>query len=161
MKGDYYRLTNPFETGNMTAWQHVSKDKSPIKSQDIPVIDLALSLRGKLVRPDICKGAVDVPFYIEDISVIQNGVDLFNQIITMEPPSYIRYALWARTFQTAVNSFRLRPRLWSPCAEPSDTSWMRPTCPKKLQPVNGVVVVADPVLGIVVEHCRIVSTAAA
>lgn len=26
-KGDYYRLTNPFEPGNMTAWQHVSKDK--------------------------------------------------------------------------------------------------------------------------------------
>ncbi len=27
-KGDYYRLTNPFEMGNMTAWQHVSKDRS-------------------------------------------------------------------------------------------------------------------------------------
>ena len=27
IKGDYYRLTNPFETGNMTAWAHVSKDK--------------------------------------------------------------------------------------------------------------------------------------
>lgn len=27
-KGDYYRLTNPFEMGNMTAWQHVTKDKS-------------------------------------------------------------------------------------------------------------------------------------
>ncbi len=26
-KGDYYRLSNPFETGNMTAWQHVTKDK--------------------------------------------------------------------------------------------------------------------------------------
>jgi alpha-galactosidase len=26
--GDYYRLTNPFEPGNMTAWQHVTKDKS-------------------------------------------------------------------------------------------------------------------------------------
>lgn len=26
--GDYYRLTNPFEPGNMTAWQHVAKDKS-------------------------------------------------------------------------------------------------------------------------------------
>lgn len=25
--GDYYRLTNPFELGNMTAWQHVTKDK--------------------------------------------------------------------------------------------------------------------------------------
>lgn len=25
--GDYYRLTSPFEPGNMTAWQHVSKDK--------------------------------------------------------------------------------------------------------------------------------------
>jgi alpha-galactosidase len=25
--GDYYRLTNPFEMGNMTAWQHVTKDK--------------------------------------------------------------------------------------------------------------------------------------
>lgn len=28
IKGDYYRLTNPFELGNMTAWQHVSKDQS-------------------------------------------------------------------------------------------------------------------------------------
>lgn len=27
-EGDYYRLTNPFEPGNMTAWQHVAKDKS-------------------------------------------------------------------------------------------------------------------------------------
>lgn len=27
-EGDYYRLSNPFETGNMTAWQHVTKDKS-------------------------------------------------------------------------------------------------------------------------------------
>jgi alpha-galactosidase len=26
--GDYYRLTDPFESGNMTAWQHVTKDKS-------------------------------------------------------------------------------------------------------------------------------------
>lgn len=26
-KGDYYRLSNPFETGNMTAWQHVTKAK--------------------------------------------------------------------------------------------------------------------------------------
>ena len=26
-KGDFYRLTNPFQVGNMTAWQHVSKDK--------------------------------------------------------------------------------------------------------------------------------------
>ncbi|MCI8865203.1 MAG: alpha-galactosidase [Lachnospiraceae bacterium] len=26
-KGDYYRLTNPFKMGNMTAWQHVTKDK--------------------------------------------------------------------------------------------------------------------------------------
>ena len=27
-EGDYYRLSNPFEVGNMTAWQHVSKDKT-------------------------------------------------------------------------------------------------------------------------------------
>ena len=26
--GDFYRLTNPFEPGNMTAWQHVTKDKT-------------------------------------------------------------------------------------------------------------------------------------
>ncbi|MCQ2500866.1 MAG: alpha-galactosidase [Lachnospiraceae bacterium] len=26
-EGDYYRLTNPFSTGNFTAWQSVSKDK--------------------------------------------------------------------------------------------------------------------------------------
>ncbi len=26
--GDFYRLTNPFAPGNMTAWQHVTKDKS-------------------------------------------------------------------------------------------------------------------------------------
>jgi alpha-galactosidase len=26
--GDFYRLSNPFEVGNMTAWQHVTKDKS-------------------------------------------------------------------------------------------------------------------------------------
>lgn len=28
IKGDYYRLSNPFEVSNMTAWQHVAKDKS-------------------------------------------------------------------------------------------------------------------------------------
>ena len=27
-EGDYYRLSNPFTVGNMTAWQHVLKDKS-------------------------------------------------------------------------------------------------------------------------------------
>lgn len=27
IKGDYYRLSNPFKTGNMTAWQHVTKDR--------------------------------------------------------------------------------------------------------------------------------------
>ena len=27
-KGDFYRLTNPFKMGNMTAWQHVTKDKT-------------------------------------------------------------------------------------------------------------------------------------
>ncbi len=27
-EGDYYRLSNPFELGNMTAWQHVTKDKT-------------------------------------------------------------------------------------------------------------------------------------
>ncbi len=27
VRGDYYRLTSPFEPGNMTAWQHVSKDR--------------------------------------------------------------------------------------------------------------------------------------
>jgi alpha-galactosidase len=26
-QGDFYRLTNPFAPGNMTAWQHVTKDK--------------------------------------------------------------------------------------------------------------------------------------
>ncbi|MDO5350514.1 MAG: alpha-galactosidase [Lachnospiraceae bacterium] len=26
-QGDFYRLTNPFEMGNMTAWEHVTKDK--------------------------------------------------------------------------------------------------------------------------------------
>ncbi len=26
-KGDFYRLTDPFKVGNMTAWQHVTKDK--------------------------------------------------------------------------------------------------------------------------------------
>ncbi|MDO5549817.1 MAG: alpha-galactosidase [Lachnospiraceae bacterium] len=26
-QGDFYRLTNPFETGNMTAWEHVTKNK--------------------------------------------------------------------------------------------------------------------------------------
>lgn len=27
INGDYYRLSNPFKTGNMTAWQHVTKDR--------------------------------------------------------------------------------------------------------------------------------------
>ena len=27
-KGDFYRLTDPFKVGNMTAWQHVTKDKA-------------------------------------------------------------------------------------------------------------------------------------
>lgn len=27
IKGDYYRLSNPFAIGNMTAWQHVTKDR--------------------------------------------------------------------------------------------------------------------------------------
>ena len=41
--GDYYRLSNPFEIGNYTAWQSVSKDK---KKSLISVVVTALTVNG-------------------------------------------------------------------------------------------------------------------
>lgn len=42
-EGDYYRLTNPFEVGNFTAWQHVSKNQ---KRSLISVVVTNLTVNG-------------------------------------------------------------------------------------------------------------------
>lgn len=55
-QGDFYRLTNPFEAGNMTAWEHVTKDK---KEALISVVVTNLTcngpqeyIRAKGLQPD-------------------------------------------------------------------------------------------------------------
>lgn len=54
--GDYYRLTNPFELGNMTAWQHVTKDKKE-SLLSVVVTNLTCNgpqeyIRAKGLKPD-------------------------------------------------------------------------------------------------------------
>ena len=41
--GDFYRLTDPFKAGNMTAWQHVTKDK---KESLLSVVVTSLTCNG-------------------------------------------------------------------------------------------------------------------
>jgi alpha-galactosidase len=75
VKGDYYRLTNPFEPGNLTAWQHVSKDKSE-SLLSVVVTNLTCNgpqeyIRAKGLNPDAM-------YQINDKEEVYSGSALMN-----------------------------------------------------------------------------------
>lgn len=86
-KGDYYRLTNPFETGNMTAWQHVTKDK---KESLLSVVVTNLTCNGpqEYIR---AKGLnADTMYSVNDGAYTLSGSALMNAglPIPREVPEY-------------------------------------------------------------------------
>ena len=86
-KGDYYRLTNPFETGNMTAWQHVTKNK---KESLLSVVVTNLTCNGpqEYVR---AKGLnADTMYSVNDGAYTLSGSALMNAglPIPREVPEY-------------------------------------------------------------------------
>lgn len=86
-KGDYYRLTNPFETGNMTAWQHVTKDK---KEALLSVVVTNLTCNGpqEYIR---AKGLnADTMYSVNDGAYTLSGSALMNAglPIPREVPEY-------------------------------------------------------------------------
>ncbi len=75
IKGDYYRLTNPFEPGNLTAWQHVSKDKSEALLS-VVVTNLTCNGPQEYIR---AKGLdPDAMYQINDKEEVYSGSALMN-----------------------------------------------------------------------------------
>ena len=75
IKGDYYRLTNPFKAGNMTAWQHVSKDQSE-SLLSVVVTNLTCNGPQEYIR---AKGLVpDGMYRINDGKELYSGSALMN-----------------------------------------------------------------------------------
>ncbi len=73
--GDYYRLTNPFESGNMTAWQHVTKDKSE-SLLSVVVTNLTCNGPQEYIR---VKGLEPEAMYrINDGEAVYSGAALMN-----------------------------------------------------------------------------------
>lgn len=89
-EGDYYRLTNPFEMGNMTAWQHVTKDKS---ESLLSVVVTNLTCNGP--QEYICaKGLEPNAMYtINDSEEVYSGSALMNAglPIEREVPEYTAF----------------------------------------------------------------------
>ena len=47
----------------------------PVQPKDVAVVHLPLLLVRQVIGPDVSEGAVDVPFHIVDVGVVQDGVD--------------------------------------------------------------------------------------
>ena len=93
--GDYYRLSNPFETGNMTAWQHVTKDK---KESLLSVVVTNLTCNGpqEYVR---AKGLVpDAMYRINEGEQIVSGAALMHAglPIDREVPEYSSFQFYLK-----------------------------------------------------------------
>ncbi len=93
--GDYYRLSNPFEVGNMTAWQHVTKDK---KESLLSVVVTNLTCNGpqEYVR---AKGLVpDAMYQINDGEKILSGAALMHAglPIDREVPEYSAFQFYLK-----------------------------------------------------------------
>lgn len=89
-EGDYYRLSNPFEVGNMTAWQHVLKDKSE-SLLSVVVTNLTCNGPQEYVK---AKGLDPMAFYsINDGEAIYSGAALMNAGIPIdrEIPEYTAF----------------------------------------------------------------------
>lgn len=93
--GDYYRLSNPFETGNMTAWQHVTKDK---KESLLSVVVTNLTCNGpqEYVK---AKGLVpDAMYRINDGEHVLSGAALMyaGLPIDREVPEYTAFQFYLK-----------------------------------------------------------------
>lgn len=93
--GDYYRLSNPFEPGNMTAWQHVTKDK---KESLLSVVVTNLTCNGpqEYVR---AKGLVpDAMYRINDGEQVLSGAALMHAglPIDREVPEYSAFQFYLK-----------------------------------------------------------------
>lgn len=93
--GDYYRLSNPFKAGNMTAWQHVAKDK---KESLLSVVVTNLTCNGpqEYVR---AKGLIpDAMYQINDGEQVLSGAALMNAglPIDREVPEYTAFQFYLK-----------------------------------------------------------------
>ncbi len=93
--GDYYRLSNPFKTGNMTAWQHVTKDK---KESLLSVVVTNLTCNGpqEYVK---AKGLVpDAMYRINDGELVLSGAALMHAglPIDREVPEYSSFQFYLK-----------------------------------------------------------------
>lgn len=94
-EGDYYRLSNPFKAGNMTAWQHVAKDK---KESLLSVLVTNLTSNGphEYVR---AKGLIpDAMYQINDGEQVLSGAALMNAglPIDREVPEYSAFQFYLK-----------------------------------------------------------------
>lgn len=94
-EGDYYRLSNPFKAGNMTAWQHVAKDK---KESLLSVVVTNLTCNGpqEYVR---AKGLIpDAMYQINDGEQVLSGAALMNAglPIDREVPEYSAFQFYLK-----------------------------------------------------------------
>ena len=92
-KGDFYRLTNPFEMGNMTAWQHVTKDK---RESLVSVVVTNLTCNGpqEYVKP---KGLEpSARYFINGSEETRSGAALMNAGIPInrEVPEYSAFQFY-------------------------------------------------------------------
>lgn len=90
IKGDYYRLSNPFEVGNMTAWQHVTKDRQE-SLLSVVVTNLTCNGPQEYVR---AKGLnADIVYSVNDGQYTLSGSALMNAglPIPREVPEYTAF----------------------------------------------------------------------
>lgn len=93
--GDYYRLTNPFETGNMTAWQHVSKDR---EESLLSVVVTNLTCNGPQEYV-YAKGLLpDAMYRVNDGDEVYSGSALMNGglAIPREVPEYTAFQFYLK-----------------------------------------------------------------
>ena len=97
-KGDYYRLTNPFELGNMTAWMHVSKNKREALLS-VVVTNLTCNgpqeyIKAKGLKPDAL-------YRVNNKDEVLSGSALMNAglPIPREVPDYSAFQFYLRMVQ--------------------------------------------------------------
>ena len=93
--GDYYRLSNPFEVGNMTAWQHVTKDKAE-SLLSVVVTNLTCNGPQEYVK---AKGLIpDAMYRINDGEQVLSGAALMHAglPIDREVPEYSSFQFYLK-----------------------------------------------------------------
>ncbi len=93
--GNYYRLSNPFEVGNMTAWQHVTKDKTE-SLLSVVVTNLTCNGPQEYVK---AKGLIpDAMYRINDGEQVLSGAALMHAglPIDREVPEYSSFQFYLK-----------------------------------------------------------------